>query len=152
MNAHSVGGLLLSRARMCRAAPRMLTRARLLQTADPAGPPIVSLNGTEVQGVTHKHSPCVADPKNAKKCPHGGTSATHYMHFVRLADLEPRASYTYTVRRAWVANLLRGGRALFCLWVRGFPHTGCAAPPSCASLRLLTTAAVRAWHGSGLTG
>ena len=104
------GGLLLSRARMCRAAPRMLTRARLLQTADPAGPPIVSLNGTEVQGVTHKHQPCVADPKNSKKCPHGGTSATHYMHFVRLADLEPRASYTYTVRRAWVANLLRGGQ------------------------------------------
>ncbi len=49
----------------------------------PRGPPVATVNGTALDGETHRLK--MGD-------------RTYYMHFVRVSGLAPRATYAYTVR------------------------------------------------------
>ena len=50
----------------------------------PLKPPVVVIDGKEIEGVTHKHTTA------------GGR--VYSMHFVRLSNLAPNTNYTYSVR------------------------------------------------------
>jgi hypothetical protein len=116
--------------------------------AAPTAPPVVSVVsdlsvflsegprgrplGTEITGVTHKHIPCsvgaacVGDGwnKTTGHTDHPFSRPPYYMHYVRLAGLEPRAKVKYMVKS--------GGSGA--VWSQIFtfraPHTSAAGGPT----------------------
>lgn len=77
---------------------------------EPKDPPVakLSVNGekTTVKGVTHKHVTvgCTAGsiPGAKNKPPTPMDCRVYYMHFIKVSDMKPKATYTYTVQSGGV--------------------------------------------------
>jgi hypothetical protein len=72
----------------------------------PTRPPTATANGKEYKGVTHIHQACTVGSrcagdgwdKNTSTTEHPYAQRTYYMHYIKLAQLEPKAEVTYTVK------------------------------------------------------